>query len=140
MRKFFASPLRVREASDGYLFICRGCSGLLIFTLYPFVSGFYYSLSDFDALTPAGGWAWTTIRRILFEDELFWLAVYNTAWYVGGVRVAAGGPGFPAGRAAEPEGARASHCFARSSIMPSIVPRWHPLHCSCSSSMIALAC
>lgn len=80
-RNFFTSPLRLREAIEGYIFIMPWLLGLLIFTLYPFVSGFYYSLSDFDALTPAVWVGFENYRRILFEDELFWKAVYNTAWY-----------------------------------------------------------
>lgn len=81
-RKFFASPLRVKEALEGYIFILPWLLGLLVFTLYPFISGFYYSLADFDALTPARWVGLDNYRRILFEDELFWKAVYNTAWYV----------------------------------------------------------
>ncbi len=57
--------------------------GLLIFTLYPFVSGFYYSLSDFDALTPPIWVGLGNYETILFKDDLFWLSVYNTAWYTG---------------------------------------------------------
>lgn len=82
VRKFLASPLRLREAIDGYLFIMPWLLGLLVFTLYPFVSGFYYSLADFDALTPARWVGLTNYNNILFNDELFWKAVYNTAWYV----------------------------------------------------------
>ena len=73
--------MRVREAVEGYLFISPWLVGLLVFTLYPFVSGFWYSLSDFDALTPAQWVGLENYRRILVEDELFWKAVYNTVWY-----------------------------------------------------------
>ncbi|NLE43811.1 MAG: sugar ABC transporter permease [Chloroflexi bacterium] len=83
VRSFFSKPLRVREAIDGYVFILPWLLGLLIFTLYPFLSGFFYSLSDFDALTPAQFVGLANYRRIFFEDELFWLAVRNTAWYAG---------------------------------------------------------
>ncbi len=82
IRKFFASPLRLREAIDGYLFIMPWLLGLLVFTLYPFVSGFYYSLSDFDALTPAKWVGLGNYQRILTGDPLFWLSVKNTSWYV----------------------------------------------------------
>ena len=80
---FFSSSVRVREAINGYLFIMPWLMGLLIFTLYPFVSGFYYSLADFDALTPVRWVGLQNYRNILFNDHLFWLAVYNTAWYTG---------------------------------------------------------
>ena len=83
VQHFFSSPLRLREAIDGYLFIMPWLLGLLIFTLYPFVSGFYYSLADFDALTPARWVGLGNYRNILFNDRLFWLTVYNTAWYTG---------------------------------------------------------
>ena len=55
----------------------------MIFTLYPFVSGFYYSLADFDAITPPIWVGLDNYRRILFQDEYFWLAAKNTAWYTG---------------------------------------------------------
>lgn len=83
IRSFFSKPLRVREAIDGYVFIAPWLLGLLIFTLYPFLSGFYYSLADFDALTPPRWVGLGNYRKILFEDDLFWKAVYNTAWYTG---------------------------------------------------------
>lgn len=83
VRRFFASPLRVKEAIEGYLFIAPWLLGLLIFTLYPFLSGFYYSLSDFDAITPARWVGLRNYRNIMTVDELFPQAVYNTAWYTG---------------------------------------------------------
>jgi len=54
-----------------------------MFTIYPFVSGFFYSLSDFDVLTPPRFVGLENYRKILFEDELFGLAAYNTVWYTG---------------------------------------------------------
>jgi multiple sugar transport system permease protein len=56
--------------------------GLLIFTAYPFISGFYYSLTQFDALTPAVWVGLGNYYEVFFDDELFWLAVGNTAFYV----------------------------------------------------------
>ena len=81
-RSVWASPIRRREARDGIVFILPWFLGLLIFILGPFVAGFYYSLTEYDSLLPANWLGVENYRRILFDDDRFWLTVYNTVWYV----------------------------------------------------------
>ncbi len=81
-RSVWASPIRRREARDGIVFILPWFLGLLIFILGPFLAGFYYSLTEYDSLMPANWLGLDNYRRILFDDDRFWLTVYNTVWYV----------------------------------------------------------
>src|SRR6266508_631885 len=82
-RSIWSSALRRREALDGYVFILPWFLGLLIFILGPFVAGFYYSLTEYDGLTPPRWLGLQNYQNVLFNDDKFWLAVYNTVWYVG---------------------------------------------------------
>ncbi|MDE0632186.1 MAG: sugar ABC transporter permease [Caldilineaceae bacterium] len=81
-RSVWASPLRRREALDGIVFIMPWFLGLLIFILGPFAAGFYYSLTEYDSLLPPQWLGLQNYHRILFGDDRFWVAVYNTVWYV----------------------------------------------------------
>lgn len=81
-RTVWTSPLRRREAIDGYVFILPWLLGLLIFTLGPFVAGFYFSLTEYDGLTPPQ-WLGLANYAKVFSDDKFWLAAYNTVWFVG---------------------------------------------------------
>jgi multiple sugar transport system permease protein len=81
-RSFWTSPIRRREALDGYIFILPWFLGLLIFTLGPFIAGMYFSLTEYDGLTAPRWVGLENYRRIFFEDPKFWLSVYNTLWYV----------------------------------------------------------
>jgi multiple sugar transport system permease protein len=65
------------------VFILPWFLGLLIFILGPFVTGFYYSLTEYDGLTPPRWLGLQNYQNVLFNDDKFWLAVYNTVWYVG---------------------------------------------------------
>lgn len=80
-QRFWASKLRREEALDGYLFILPWILGLLIFTLGPFVAGFYFSLTQFDVLS-APRWVGLENYQAIMSDRKFWLAVGNTIWYV----------------------------------------------------------
>jgi multiple sugar transport system permease protein len=82
-RSIWSSALRRREALDGYVFILPWFLGLLIFILGPFVTGFYYSLTEYDGLTQPRWLGLQNYQNVLFNDDKFWLAVYNTVWYVG---------------------------------------------------------
>ena len=82
-KSLWRSPVRRREALDGYVFILPWFLGLLIFILGPFVAGFYFSLTEYDGLTAPQWIGLQNYQNVLFDDEKFWLAVYNTIWYVG---------------------------------------------------------
>jgi multiple sugar transport system permease protein len=79
----YRSRLRRQEAFNGFVFILPWLVGLLFLTVYPFISGLYYSFTEFDILTAPN---WVGLRNyadILTEDERFVKAVVNTAYYVG---------------------------------------------------------
>ena len=82
-KSIWSNRLRRREALDGYIFILPWFLGLLIFVMGPFVAGLYYSLTEYDGLTPPRWIGLQNYQKVLFDDSKFWLAVYNTAWYVG---------------------------------------------------------
>jgi multiple sugar transport system permease protein len=80
-RSFWTSRMRQREALDGFVFIMPWLLGFLVFTLWPFLAGFYYSLSEFDVLTPP---RWVGLGNYIdiMSDRKAWLAVGNTLWFV----------------------------------------------------------
>ena len=47
------SKTRRREALEGYLFLLPNLLGFLVFMAVPLGLSFYYSLTDYDLLTPA---------------------------------------------------------------------------------------
>jgi multiple sugar transport system permease protein len=65
----------------GLAFVSPWLLGFLIFTLYPVVSSFWYSLTDFPVLQPARYIGFENYHTLLFGDEYFWrYAVYNTVF------------------------------------------------------------
>jgi len=82
-RSCWASPLRRREAINGFLFIGPWLVGMVVFVLAPFVAGLYFSLTEFNGITVPNWIGLENYHRLLVKDEKFWLAVGNTVWYVG---------------------------------------------------------
>ena len=73
--------LRRREAIAGYLFVLPWILSFLIFTTYPIVASFYFSLTDYTVLE-APKWIGLDNYRTLSDiDPSFWTAVYNSAYY-----------------------------------------------------------
>jgi multiple sugar transport system permease protein len=63
----------------GLLFLCPWLIGLLLFTAYPILASFYYSLTDYTVLRPPRWVGFANYVYLLREDEYFWrFAVYNT--------------------------------------------------------------
>ncbi|MHB0856100.1 MAG: carbohydrate ABC transporter permease [Anaerolineae bacterium] len=81
-RTIWSRPQVLREARDGYVFIMPWLLGFFVFTAGPFFAGLYYSMTEFDALTPP---RWLGLRNYInvFSDPLAKLAVSNTFYYVG---------------------------------------------------------
>ncbi len=67
----------------GYLFISPWIIGFLVFTLFPFVASLLISLTDWKVV---GSWKFVGLnwyeRFVTGEDDLFTIAVRNTAFYV----------------------------------------------------------
>ncbi|MDQ3657022.1 MAG: sugar ABC transporter permease [Chloroflexota bacterium] len=71
---------RTREAIECYIFMLPVILGLLLFYLGPMIASLYFSLTDYDMLTPAE-WVGLQNYRDLADDEIFWKSLRVTAMY-----------------------------------------------------------
>jgi multiple sugar transport system permease protein len=69
-----------REAIDGWLFILPWFLGFVIFTAGPVAASALFSFMNWEILTPPE-WVGVANFRQMWGDPLFWLALYNTAYY-----------------------------------------------------------
>lgn len=89
MRKGEGSGVRVKrgrrllwtEARDGYLFILPWILGFIIFTAGPMLASLYISFTRWEMVTPSV-WVGPAQYVKLFNDDRFWLSLYNTSYYV----------------------------------------------------------
>jgi len=107
------SKARRREAIEGYLFLLPNLIGFLVFMAVPLALSFYYSLTDYDLLTPAkfvglknytdalgfsirpeayqaamaegAGWFAAVKSAVVANDPTFWIALRNTLMYAVGM-------------------------------------------------------
>lgn len=70
-----------REHLDGYLFILPWLIGFFVFVAGPMVASFLISFMHWEMVTPAR-WAGLAQYDRLFNDNRFYLSLYNTAYYV----------------------------------------------------------
>ncbi|MFN8486654.1 MAG: sugar ABC transporter permease [Caldilineaceae bacterium] len=75
------SALRRREAVAGYLFVLPWILSLLIFTTYPILASFYFSLTDYTVVEAPKWIGLENYRTVADIDPSFWTAVYNSAYY-----------------------------------------------------------
>lgn len=75
------SNLRRREAVAGYLFVLPWILSLLIFTTYPILASFYFSLTDYSVVEAPKWVGLENYRTVADIDPSFWTAVYNSAYY-----------------------------------------------------------
>jgi multiple sugar transport system permease protein len=77
------SIMRRREAITGILFALPWFIGFLAFTAGPMATSLYLSLTDYSLFAaPAWVGAANYQRLLSGEDELFYLSLWNTAYYV----------------------------------------------------------
>jgi multiple sugar transport system permease protein len=69
------------RALEGWAFILPAVLGLLIFTAGPMVASAYYSLTDYDLLTPPKFIGLDNYQRLFTRDRLFPISLYNTAYF-----------------------------------------------------------
>ncbi len=69
------------EARDGYLFILPWVFGFIIFTAGPMLASLYISFTRWEIVTPSV-WVGSAQYVKLFNDDRFWLSLYNTSYYV----------------------------------------------------------
>lgn len=65
---------------NGLLFCAPWLIGLTVFLIYPLISSFYYSLSDYSVLLPPVFIGFDNYTDLL-QDPLFWKSLYNTAYF-----------------------------------------------------------
>jgi multiple sugar transport system permease protein len=80
-RRFWRRPLLWNEYRDGYLFILPWLIGFIIWVAIPMAASAYISLTDWEIVTPAR-WVGLAEFQKLLHDDRFYLALYNTAYYV----------------------------------------------------------
>ncbi len=72
---------KTKEALIAMIFISPWIVGLIAFTLIPIVSSFYYSLCDYNVLSPPQFIGLENYTN-LFQDKVFIQALYNTLYMV----------------------------------------------------------
>lgn len=76
------TPAVRRDLRNGLLFISPWLVGLLVFTLYPIVSSFYYSFTTYDIVSSAQFVGLANYNDLMAHDPLFWITVRNTLFLV----------------------------------------------------------
>ncbi|WP_058234902.1 carbohydrate ABC transporter permease [Devriesea agamarum] len=79
-----ATPRRRKHRDDtkiALLFILPATIGLLVFLIWPLITGIYYSFTEYDVLTPP---KWTGLSNYsqMLGDPVFWNAIWVTVEYV----------------------------------------------------------
>ena len=79
-----SAPTRRRRKDDtklALLFIAPASVGLLVFLVWPLLTGLYYSLTEYTTLTPPS-WVGLENYRRLLADPVFWNSLKVTVVYV----------------------------------------------------------
>jgi multiple sugar transport system permease protein len=69
------------EYRDAYLFLTPWLLGFVIFQAGPMVASLYFSMTRYEMVTPPE-WVGLAQFQKLFTDDRFYLALYNSAFYV----------------------------------------------------------
>jgi multiple sugar transport system permease protein len=70
------------ETRAALLFLLPSFVGFLIFYAIPALRGFYLSFTDWDLLKQSGDWIGIDNYKGMFQDALFWNALWTTFTYV----------------------------------------------------------
>jgi multiple sugar transport system permease protein len=76
--------LQQQEQLDFYLAIAPWLLGLILFTGGPVLASFAFSFTNWTGLTTVEWVGLQNFRQLLFDDDLFWTATYNTFYYAAG--------------------------------------------------------
>ena len=79
-----SAPTRRRRKDDtklALLFIAPASLGLLVFLVWPLLTGLYYSFTQYTTLTPPE-WIGLENYTRLFQDPVFWTSLKVTVLYV----------------------------------------------------------
>ncbi|SLN02602.1 N-Acetyl-D-glucosamine ABC transport system, permease protein 1 [Brachybacterium faecium] len=79
-----SAPPRRRRKDDrklALLFIAPASIGLLLFLVWPLLTGIYFSFTEYTTLTPPE-WVGFENYRAMLADPVFWNSLKVTIWYV----------------------------------------------------------
>jgi len=79
-----SAPAKRRRKDDtklALLFIAPASIGLLVFLVWPLLTGIYYSFTEYTTLTPPQ-WVGLENYRAMLSDPVFWNSLKVTVWYV----------------------------------------------------------
>jgi multiple sugar transport system permease protein len=71
-----------QNVAKGLLFISPWLLGFTLFTIYPLISSFYYSFTQYDVLRPAKFIGLSNYKEIFLNDNLFRIVLGNTLYVV----------------------------------------------------------
>jgi multiple sugar transport system permease protein len=71
-----------RATRTGLLFASPWLVGLTVFSAYPILASLYFSLCNYDGIRAPYYVGLHNYQKMLFHDELFWKALFNTLYMV----------------------------------------------------------
>jgi multiple sugar transport system permease protein len=72
---------QLRSDLRGYLFVAPWILSLLVFTAYPMLASFYFSLTNYTVLNPPRWIGLQNFQTMFTKDPLYWKSVWNTTYY-----------------------------------------------------------
>jgi len=75
------SPLQINQAKWGYIFLTPWLLGLIIFWIGPILASAYFSLMEYDVLSPPQYIGIDNYVRAFTGDKLFWPSLWRTLYY-----------------------------------------------------------
>lgn len=72
---------QLRDNLRAYLFVLPWLLSLAVFTAYPMLASFYYSMTRYTVIKAPEWIGFENFQVMFSKDELFWTSVWNTAYY-----------------------------------------------------------
>ncbi len=81
VHRWLGGAQRRREAIAGLLFISPWLGSLFVFTAYPVLAIFYFSLTDYNIIDAPRWVGLANYEKMLMADPAFWVSIGNSAYY-----------------------------------------------------------
>ena len=75
------SAAQARKALFAYLFVSPWLIGLLVFYVGPVIASFYFSLNEYDIISPPRWLGLANYEKAFLKDDLFWPSLGRTMVY-----------------------------------------------------------
>ena len=72
---------QIRKDVTGYIFILPIVINLIVFHLYPLISSFYLSFTEYNIISPAKFIGWDNYKKMFLEDPIIWASLKVTFKY-----------------------------------------------------------